>query len=188
MAINLTLHEDDHREMFRIRRELVGWHHATRTTQSRMATLLGMSDKAIHELETGRTMYRLSTLQMWASCFDLRVQPVLRYPTVPVEVELESRIPALRVNETQMLLRMARPFDASKWVRLWVVSDLTLFRLRAGIAPQDMASRLNVALSSVYGWERTAHDPMVAKLFTYARALGGSIGFSLIERRDYQYE
>lgn len=184
MAINPELEEEDHRELFRIRRELVGWHHATGTTQARMSALMGISDSGIHKLETGKVKYRLSTLQMWAGVFDLRVQPVIHAGGIPQEVE----VPPLREQETDMMWRMARPFDAAKWVRMWTVSALSLLRLRAGISPPEMAQGLGLRTSSVYNWERTAHDPLVSKLFTYARGLGGSITFELMERRDYQYE
>lgn len=184
MAINPELHEDDHRELFRIRRELVGWHHATRTTQERMGTLMGIHGTSVHELETGKVKYRLSTLQMWAGVFDLRVQPVIHSWGIPQGAE----VPPLREQETEMLWRMARPFEAAKWVRMWVASALSLLRLRAGISPPELGERLGVAASSIYNWERTAHDPLVSKLFTYARGLGGHITFQLMERRDYQYE
>lgn len=184
MAINLTLHEDDYREFFRIRRELVGWHHCTGTTQVRMATLLGVSDKFVHELETGRSMPRLSSLQLWASAFDLRVQPVVSRSGL----DLGHPVPPMLEGENLMLWNMARPFDAARWVRLWVVSDLIMLRHALGVSPPEMADRLNVKLSSLYSWERTSHDPIVSKLFTYARALGSSVTFALMERRDYQYE
>lgn len=184
MAINPELHEDDHRELFRIRRELVGWHHATKTTQARMATLMGWSDSGIHELETGKVKYRLSTLQMWASVFDLRVQPTIHAIGMPVVAE----VPPLRQQETEMLSVMARPFEAVKWVRLWTVSQLSLLRLLQGVSTHEMASRLGLSVSAILNWERTAHDPLVAKLFTYARGLGTPITFKLIERRDYQYD
>lgn len=183
MAINPELHEDDHRELFRIRRELVGWHHATRTTQARMAALMGLSDSGVHELETGKVKYRLSTLQMWAGVFDLRVQPVITSGAAwTVEV------PLLRQQETETLAVMARPFEAVKWVRLWTVSQLSLLRLSQGVSTHEMASRLGLSVSAILNWERTAHDPLVAKLFTYARGLGTPITFKLIERRDYQYD
>ena len=87
-----------------------------------------------------------------------------------------------------MLSVMARPFEAVKWVRLWTGSQLSLLRLLQGVSTHEMASRLGLSVSAILNWERTAHDPLVAKLFTYARGLGTPITFKLIERRDYQYD
>lgn len=179
MAISLDLHPEDERELFRIRRELIGWHHATETTQQAMSAKLGRGGGFIYELEKGDKKPRLSVLQEWASCFDLRVEP-------EVLVDVRGVVPPEVYDEEQMLYALSRPFDAAKWVRLWTVANLTLQRHNAGLAPEDIAERLGLTVSSIHSWERTAHDPLVVKLFTYARGIGGRIVFHLIERQDWR--
>jgi len=184
LAIRLELHEDDEREMFRIRRELVGWHHVTSDfTQESMAQKLGKSAKFIHKLETGKVHYHLSSLQMWAGLFDLRVEPKFWLnegmdPCHPVPQNL--------IDEKAALWTMSRPFEAHSWSRLHTVANLVIARYRLGVKAELLGERLGVKSSAVFGWERTSHDPFISKLFTYARGLGGYMTFCLIERRDWR--
>lgn len=187
MAIRLELHEDDEREMFRIRRELVGWHHVTPGfTQENMAKTLGKSTKFIHKLETGRVHYHLSSLQIWAGLFDLRVEPKIWFEMQVGDSPPSRTVPQGLLDEKAALWTMSRPFEAHSWSRLHAVSSLVVARYRLGVKTELLGKRLGIGASAVSGWERTSHDPFVSKLFTYARALGGRMVFNLVERRDWK--
>jgi transcriptional regulator with XRE-family HTH domain len=182
LAIKLKLHEQDERQLLKIRRELVGWHHVTPgATQKSIGAALGRTDSFLHNLETGDSHPRLSSLQLWGSFFDLRLQPRFHMPDAVVDPE---NFPKL-VAETEMMQTMASPFDAASWVRLWIVTELTLYRHEQGLSTEDVASRLGLTTSAVNTWERKGHDPLISKVFTYARAVGGYVTFDLIERCDW---
>lgn len=179
MALKVVLHPDDERELFHLRRELLGWHHATGDTQRDMAARVGRSPNFIYDLEGGKSMPLLSSLQQWARCFDLRLEP-----KVTAWGMLEPQKSAM--DEYLMLVQMSRPFESDRWVRLQLVSKLVLVRHRMGLSAQDVAGKMGVTKSSVQTWERTAHDPLVGKVFDYARAVGGRLTFTLWERGPYE--
>jgi len=180
MAIHLEIHEDDERELLRIRRELLGWRHVGNATQRQLAAAAGHSEKWICELENGVGHPHLSSLQDWAGFFGLRVQPELRLPDFA-----GFQVPLFVEQQLTTLWQMAKPFEAAKWVRLWCVAALTWERHWRGIPAAEMSRKLGLSPSAVSGWEREAHDPLVSKLFTYARALGGDMKFHLIERAKW---
>lgn len=180
MAIHIEIHPDDEKELFRIRRELLGWRYVNNFTQRQVAQATGHSDKWIHELEQGMGHPFLSSLQDWAGFFDLRVQPELRLPDFA-----GFTVPEMASQELYSMWEMAKPFEAAQWVRMWCVAELTWERHWRGIPAAAMSRRLGLSPSAVSGWERDAHDPLVSKLFTYARALGGDIMFHLIERSKW---
>lgn len=181
MAIFLELDPEDERELFHLRRELLGWRYILNMTQQEMAEKAGHSPSWASEIEQGEGQPYLSSLQDWAAAFDLRLQPVLKFPKfdgylVPRKVE----------QEAEFFARMAAPFHAREWVRLWCVAALTWQRHWRGVSASELSQMLGLTISSVSSWERNGHDPRVSKLFTYARALGGRVRFKLLERHQWK--
>lgn len=183
MAIHIEIHDDDERELKRIRRELLGWRHVCGVTQQQLAEKAGHSEKWVSELENGIGHPFLSSLQDWAGAFDLRVQPELIVPDFA-----GTEVPALVDTTLQAMWSMAQPFEAADWVRMWCISELVWERHWQGVSAAELGRRLNVSPSAVPGWEKEAHDPLVSKLFTYARALNGKMIFHLIERDKWNPE
>lgn len=185
MAIFLEIDPEDERELFHIRRNLLGWRYITGMTQQEMADRAGHSASWASEVEQGEGQPYLSSLQDWAAAFDLRLQPQVSFPRVSA---MQYSIPVKIQQELSFYQKMAQPFDARDWVRLAVVSELVWNRCLQGVSASELSKRLGLTISSVSGWERRGHDPLISKLFTYARALGGRVKLRLIERHQWKHK
>lgn len=180
MAIHLEIHEDDEKELGRIRWELVTQRVQRGMSQEKLALEAGRSEKWLNELERSIGHPHLSSLQVWAAVFDLRVQPNLVLP------DFAGRpVPAFIDQQLAVLWSHARRFDAADWVRQWCVAELTWERCWRGISAAEMSRRMGLSISAVSGWERDGTDPLVSKIFTYARQLGGHMEFALVKREDW---
>lgn len=180
MAIHIEIHPDDELELTRIRDHLISLRQSSGLTQQHMAEKIGKSQKWLSELEQGLGHPHLSSLQVWAAFFDLRVQPNLKLPSVagfPVPVFIDHQLSALWHH--------AKRFDAADWVRQWCVAELTWERCWRGISAAQMSRMMGLSVSAVSAWERDGNDPLVSKIFTYARHLGGYITFDLVKREDW---
>lgn len=183
MAKKLELCDEDEQELSRIRKLLISLRQKSGFSHGRLALNAGHSEKWLFELEAGEGHFRLSSLQDWAGCFDLRIHPNLELPDfagfeVPHEID----------TELQWLWGMAKQFDAASWVRAWSVAELRWERHWRGISAAQLGRDMGLSVSAVSAWERDGSDPMVSRLMTYARALGGRMTFELIKRRDWTKE
>lgn len=145
-----------------------------------MVEVAGRSEKWASELERGIGHPFLSSLQDWAAVFNLRVQPHLVLPDFA-----GFDVPPLVDQQLHFTWRQARRFHAADWVRQWCVAELTWERCWRGISAAQMSRMLGLSPSAVSGWERDGNDPLVSKIFTYARALGGYMQFQLIQQHEW---
>lgn len=184
MAIHLEIHEEDEKELARLRSRLIGARGRAGLTQQQVALRVRHSDKWINELEQGIGHPHLSSLQDWASVFDLRLEPsfwdLVEWGPEDVPTEI--------VTNWQFSYKMSRPFAAREWCRVHIVNELAAYRHAAQISGAELSRRMGLSVSAVSGWERDGNNPLVSKVFTYVRALGGSVMFELIERADWPHE
>lgn len=180
MAIHFKIHPDDEKELDRIRTHLWKLRQDRGVTQAALARKIGKSEKWLNELERGIGHPHLSSLQLWASFFDLRVQPNLQLPDFA-----GFHVPAFIDTQLSTLWHHAKQFDAAEWVRQWCVAQLNWERCWRGISAAKMSRMMGLSVSAVSGWERDGRDPLVSKIFIYARHLGGHITFDLVKREDW---
>jgi len=180
MAIHIEIHPDDEIELTRIRNHLWKLRQEQGVSMEVLALAVGRSPKWIRELEQAVGHPHLSSLQEWAMFFDLRVQPDLIMPDFA-----GHPVPAFIDQQLHVLWSHAKNFDAAPWVRLWCVAELTWERCWRGISAAEMSRRLGLSVSAVSGWERDGTDPLVSKIFTYARELGGAMTFRLVRREEW---
>lgn len=184
MAIHLEIDEADERELERIRTHLVQCRHNAAISQNQLSVLARRSHKWLNELEQGIGHPHVSSLQQWAGMFDLRLEP--RFWDL-VEWGPDD-IPDEVLLNWQMSYRASRPFRAYEWQRVHLVAELVAYRYAAGVSAADLSRKLGLSVSAVSGWERDGNDPLVSKVFTYVRALGGSVTFQFVKQGDWKYE
>lgn len=183
MAIHIEIDEADERELARIRANLTQCRQDGAISQTQLAILARRSDKWINELEQGIGHPHVFSLQQWAGMFDLRLEPQFQglanwaVDDLPHEVLLNW----------QMSYKASRPFRAYEWQRVHLVAELVAFRHAAGVSAAELSRKLGLSVSAVSGWERDGNDPLISKVFTYVRALGGSVTFQFIKQADWPY-
>lgn len=180
MAIHIEIHPDDEKELARIRLQLWRLRQASGFSLREVSAYVGRSDKWLNELEKSIGHPHLSSLQDWARFFGFRVQPELELPDfagVPVPFFVDQQL--------HVLWSHARHFDAADWVRQWCVAELTWERCWRGISAAALSRRMGLSVSAMSGWERDGSNPLVSKIFNYARALGGHITFKLVTREQW---
>lgn len=180
MAIHFEIHPDDEVELERIRIHLWKMRQEAGVSQEYLAKAVGRSEKWLGELEKSIGHPHLSSLQDWAGFFDLRVQPNLELPDFA-----GISVPPFIDQQLHVLWSHAKQFDAAPWVRQWCVAELTWERCWRGISAAELSRRMGLSVSAISGWERDGNDPLVSKIFNYARALGGYMKFDLVKRKDW---
>lgn len=183
MAIHIEIDEADERELARIRAHLVRCRQEGAISQTQLAVLARRSEKWINELEGGVGHPHMSSLQQWAGMFNLRLEP--RFWNL-VEWGPDG-VPQEVLLNWQMSYRASRPFRAYQWQRVFLVAELVAYRHAAQVSAAELSRRLGRSVSAVSGWERDGNDPLVSKVFTYVRALGGSVTFQFVKEADWPY-
>ena len=184
MAIHIEIHDDDEKELTRIRTQLLGLRNVAGISQQQLSVLAGRSHKWLNELEQAVGHPHLSSLQQWAGVFDLRLEP--KFSDL---IEWSPNgIPNQVLLNWQMSYRGSRPFRAYDWQRVHLISELVAYRHAAQVSATELSGRLGLSVSAVSGWERDGNDPLVSKVFTYVRALGGSVTFALVGIADWKHE
>lgn len=191
VSLKAPVHPDDERELFHLRRNLMGWRVIEGLTQAQTAHRLGLSQYALNELEAGsNASNRLSRYQRWAAAFDQRIE--LELESLPDEdgTYWDYDSPMMCANDDPEVAAMwtmsQRDFQAHTWQRMWIVAALAALRKQLEISSEEMGKRLNVTGSAVWAREKHLGDPMIQGLMQYARALGLRLRLRLMDRPDWE--
>lgn len=176
MARHYQINASDSAEVESIRLMLREIREDNGETHQQVAARLGKEPDFIFDRENRRRdSPHLSSLQLWASAFDLRL-----------EVNINNFwMHAWNEPEMQALYAMSRPFDAAPMLRLWTVSALGCWRRRLGISAREAGVRMGLSPDAVTRWELESHDPLVNRMMVQARATGTWITFRLWHRDDW---
>lgn len=179
MARHYQINTSDAIEVESIRLKLKKLREDNGLTHGQLGEKLGKAPDFVFDQENRRRdSPHLSTLQTWASAFDLRL-----------EVNINNFwMHSWNDPEMQALYSMSRPFDAAPMLRLWSVSALGCWRRRMGIAAKEMAVRMGVSSDAVTRWELDAHDPLMNRMMVQARATGTYITLQLWHRDDWIFQ
>lgn len=141
--------------------------------------LVGRSINFLYEMENLRSSLKMSSVQLWASIYDMRVEfGVADYWNF-----------TWAHDELHLLYQFSRPFDAAKYQRLWLVSALQAWRERVGVSTHEVAYWLGLKdAHAVSEWERKAADPMMGRVMTQARLVRTSVTMKLWKREDWIFQ
>lgn len=148
-----------------------GWTHVQAAAQ------IGRSPNLLYEMENLKSGLRMSSVQAWASMYDLRV-----------EFQLEDFWNfTWPHDETYILYMMSRPFDAADYQRLWLVAALQAWREKLGVTCMEVSYWLGLKSNAVSEWERKASDPTMLRVMAQARVLDTAVTMKLWKREDWMF-
>ncbi len=141
---------------------------------------VGRGGEFVSDLEKGRARTpRLSTLQLWASGLDLRIEFGLR------DFWLMSHVD----REMLTMFTMSRAWGSGdEFMRRWLVLALRTWRVRRSIDVVTLAPQLCTDNSSVWRWEEDSHDPFIARAMSQARFTGTRVTVSVWSQPDWIFE
>lgn len=137
---------------------------------------IGKTDHFIHDLEKQkRDSPSLSRLELWASLYDMRIEPVI------------GNLHLMHVADPlyHQTFALSRPFEATSYLGMWLPSALQAWRVGAGISVHDVAAKLGITADAVAQWEKNAADPNIKRALVQARAMGTFLQLQLWHRDDW---
>ncbi len=175
------LHPDDEKQLFDIRRQLIGWRAVMRRTQQEVSLAAGCGKGGLHELEAGKKWSRLSRMQGWARAFDLRLYVDLHFEDTAIQ-GMVARDPEVAV----MAHMRDESFEADHWDRMWLVAALASARRASQIDSAEMARRLGITRGAVTLRDQHKSDPLLPNLMIYARNIGCQVKLDLLDKDQWK--
>jgi len=169
---------DDRAALESLRDQLRAERERRGLTYESAGALIGRSINFLYEMENLRSSLKLSSVQLWASIYDMRVEFGLA----------DYWNFTWAHDELHVLYQLSRPFDAANYQRLWLVCALQAWRERLGIHAAEVAYWMNLKdAHSVTEWERKSNDPMLLRVMAQARLTKTSVTMKLWKREDWTF-
>lgn len=178
MALVYTASDEDRVELERLRDQLKAERTQRGWSYRRACQEIGRSRNLLYEMENLKSALKMSSIQLWASIYGLRVEFQLAdfwnftWPH----------------DEIMLLYQLSRQFDAWDYQRLWLVSALQVWRERMGITSSEVGYWMGVSAGAVTEWERSTNDPLLLRVMTQARLTKTSVTMKLWKREDWIFK
>lgn len=175
MTVVFSVHAGDRAAIQVLRDQLVAERKRRGWTHVQAAGGVGRSPNLLYEMENLKSALKMSSVQTWASMYDLRV-----------EFQLEDFWNfTWPHDETYIMYLMSRPFDAANYQRLWLVAALQAWREKLGITCSEASYWLGLKSNAVSEWERKATDSTLSRLMAQARVINTCVTMKLWRREDW---